>query len=423
MRKYTLVFLITTLLWGANLYSVTQNCAPLNLDRCPEGFLCKEPVPYKGKFLKEKMDILQKEFDKPWQVRSVKIALGSKIYGAGKSGAVFLGHKIVSGVSFLNKKIKNSAAVGKFNKTKVSNLLSKLSEKVSNYHLVKPMDKDHKSNLVNTEKKTVKLKYETTDTIDGKVVKSQGKTKFYLYQSRKWGNEKRPLLIIMPPVYGISPFDIGMAVSYVKDGYKVVIIELGGFEFISPFQHTSLLPKKMVKSIGDVHRSIEYMVKAQNVDREKIGIFGFSLGGIFASLAFSVHKDIKALALAVGGGNFPEILTNSHQAMAILYRKYRMKEEKIKTKEEYFKVMQKAFSYDPVRFAHLKNPKDVYLVLTEGDTAVPTKNQRDLEKAFGASCKIGNSRWEHGEHFVAIVKDLLKRGRINKFFKERLGVK
>ena len=89
----------------------------------------------------------------------------------------------------------------------------------------------------------------------------------------------------MPPVYGISPFDIGMAVNYVKDGYKVVIIELGGFEFISPFQHTSLLPQKMVKSLGDVHRSIEYMVKAQNVDREKIGIFGFSLGGIFASLA------------------------------------------------------------------------------------------------------------------------------------------
>ena len=67
--------------------------------------------------------------------------------------------------------------------------------------------------------------------------------------------------------------------------------------------------------------------------------------------------------------------------------------------------------------------KNVYLVFTEGDSAVPTKNQRDLERAFGASCKKGNSRWEVGEHFIAIVKDLLHRDSINQFFKDRLQVK
>ena len=234
MKKYTLAFFVGILLWGPQLYSETTGCSKKPIDNCPKGFLCKNPEPYKGKFLKDKLDILKKEYEKPWQVKSVTISLGSKIYGKTKKGAIFVGHKIVSGVSFLNKKIKSSAVVGKISKTKVSELLTKLNEKIRNYHFIKPMDKDHKSNLVNIEKKTIKLEYDTTKIVGGTEEKVQGITKFYLYQSRKWRNEKRPLLIIMPPVYGVSPFDIGMAVSYVKDGYKVIIVELGGFKFISP---------------------------------------------------------------------------------------------------------------------------------------------------------------------------------------------
>ena len=99
--------------------------------------------------------------------------------------------------------------------------------------------------------------------------------------------KKRPLLIIMPPVYGISPFDIGMAVRYVKHGFKVVILELGGFKFISPFQHTKHIPRLTITTMGHVHRLIDYMVQNENVDREKIGIFGFSLGGIWLHWLYS----------------------------------------------------------------------------------------------------------------------------------------
>ena len=67
-----------------------------------------------------------------------------------------------------------------------------------------------------------------------------------------------------------------------------------------------------------------------------MGIFGFSLGGLLSSMVYVLNHDIKALASAMGGANFPEIFTNSNQAMAKLYRVYRMKKEKIKTKKRLF---------------------------------------------------------------------------------------
>jgi len=425
MKKIIMSLLFSMFfLWGLSLYAEVKGCPENPVDDCPEGFLCKTPKPYKGERLKKKLAVLNSEYKKKWVVHSVEVSLGSKLYAATKQGGQYAAKKIISGVESLNKKIKESTIGKKLTKTKVADLMTRLKRRVGKFQLIKPMDKEEKSNIFNLEKKTVNLRYVNPSNVGvDNTNEAFGMTKFYIYSSRKWKNEKRPLLIIMPPVYGISPFDIGMAARYVKHGFKVAILELGGFKFVSPFQHTRNLPRTMVKSMGDVHRLIEHMVSSESVDRSKIGIFGFSLGGIFASLAFTVNKDIKALSLAVGGGNFAEILTNSKQAVASLYRKYRMKEEKIATKEEYFKVMQKAFSYDPVRFAHLKDPKDVYLVFTEGDSAVPTKNQRDLERAFGASCKKGNSRWEVGEHFVAIIKDLLHRESINKFFKDRLQIK
>tara|TARA_Y100001954_G_scaffold52853_1_gene56359 strand:+ start:4554 stop:5843 length:1290 start_codon:yes stop_codon:yes gene_type:complete len=416
---------ILLVFFSGSVYSGNEKekvCPKNPIDNCPKGFLCKNLKPIKGKELKEKMKLLEKEYKKKWTFKGSKVSVGTKIWDGTKYATKKASKNIKAGVQRIQKQIGESAAGKKFSKSKTYDLFKQLRNNVKSYYWVKPMDKDQQSNIMNTEKRTVILEYKTVNIVDDKETPGIGKTKFYVYQSTKWKGQKRPLLIIMPPVYGISPFDIGMAVRYVKHGYRVAILELGGFKFISPFQHTRHIKRVTVTTMGHVHRLIDYMTKEGDVDKKKIGIFGFSLGGLMASLAFSVNKDIKALSLAVGGGNFAEILTNSKQAVAALYRKYRMKEENIKTKEDYFKVMQEAFSFDPIRFAHLRDPNDVYLVFTEGDSAVPSKNQRDLERAFNANCKRGNSRWEQGEHFFAIVKDLLKRDRINNFFKSRFGV-
>ena len=253
--------------------------------------------------------------------------------------------------------------------------------------------------------------------------KSKGKkgtTKFYLYQLKKKSTKPRPVLIIMPPVYGISPFDIGMAIEYASFGFQVAVLELGGVKFVSPFNHIGKLKESMAGVIGDTHRTIQYLKKYRDIDKDNIGIFGFSLGGLLSSMVYVLNDDIKVLASAMGGANFPELFTNSEQAMAKLYRSYRMSKENLRTRMDYFKALERALPYEPMSLAHRRKESHVYFVASFGDTLVPSKNQWDLTQAFNASCEKGNVRWEKDQHLIAIVKDLLKRDRLREFFISKL---
>ena len=109
----------------------------------------------------------------------------------------------------------------------------------------------------------------------------------------------------MPPIYGVSPFDIGMALEYASTlGFQVAMLELGGVKFVSPFKEIKSLKPAMKRVIGDTHRMIEYLKKHSNIDSKNMGIFGFSLGGLLSSMVYVLNHDIKALASGHGWGKF-----------------------------------------------------------------------------------------------------------------------
>ena len=134
-------------------------CPEKPIDNCPEGFICQQLEPVKGKELKDKMAQLEEEYKRKWTVESVKVSMGTKIYTASKAGAKKVSKIVLSGLKKLEKKIGETKIGSKMSKSKAFDLINRFNEKVKNYHFVQPMDKDHKSNLVNTEKKTVSLKY------------------------------------------------------------------------------------------------------------------------------------------------------------------------------------------------------------------------------------------------------------------------
>jgi dienelactone hydrolase len=404
------------LVFGYPFLSWAEKCPKVNFKKCPVGFICNDQVVFKGTKLKEKLSFLRKtEYEKPWELYSKKESNVSSLVRS---------FKIVK-ESFKKKMEALTAQIKKFSKSggpskEYTLKIFKNSEKTA-FDSFLSYENKNKSKLIKTrlsrlkdlKKEIVVLNY---DNHGGKL----GKTIFYLYSSRTNSSKKGPVLLIMPPIYGVSPFDIGMALEYVALGFQVAILELGGIKFVNPTQPIKAVNKNLVRSLGDTHRMIQYLIKFEKADPKKFGIFGFSLGGLLASMVYTLNDDVKALALAMAGGNFPEIFTNSEQAMAKLFRVYRMKAEKLKTKKDYFAKIAESFQYDPLSFAHRRGAKNVFFVLSRGDSLVPSKNQWDLAQAFGASCEKGSVRWENDEHFIAILKDLLKRDKIRDFFISRL---
>ena len=133
----------------------------------------------------------------------------------------------------------------------------KLSEKLA-FQSYRACDDAKKvlKNIKNIKKVKVSLEYKN---LNGQ----NGKTKFYLYHLRKKSLTPRPVLLIMPPIYGVSPFDIGMALEYASLGFQVAMLELGGVKFVSPFKEIKSLKPAMKRVIGDTHRMIEYLKSIQ----------------------------------------------------------------------------------------------------------------------------------------------------------------
>ncbi len=410
MRNLSLYFLVFLF----NFYAISvfaQDCPKLNYRICPKKAICKRPLKVEGKELERLMEELKKkQLDLPWRVKS--------------ASDFTIETKTFESMNKLDKLFKNAMKniTKEMKKYKVTKNISQRFTETS-FKISEKMALDSWHGSKNTKKVMKEIKGVKKIRVRLSYQKSKGKketTKFYLYHLKKKSAKPRPVLIIMPPVYGISPFDIGMAIEYASFGFQVAVLELGGVKFVSPFNRISKLKESMGGVIGDTHRMIQYLKKNRDIDRDNIGIFGFSLGGLLSSMVYVVNDEIKVLASAMGGANFPELFTNSEQAMAKLYRSYRMDQENLRTRMDYFKALERALPYEPISLAHRRKESHVYFVASFGDTLVPSKNQWDLTKAFNASCEKGNVRWEKDQHLIAIVKDLLKRDKLREFLISKL---
>ena len=214
---------------------------------------------------------------------------------------------------------------------------------------------------------------------------------------------KRPLIIIVPPILDQTPLDYALGKYLVKKGYHIFLMKFG--DSVND-------PKRPLNKTDDWARRvttrfrllIDYAQSLPEIEKENIGAYGMSLGGCLIGLFIGVEKRLKAGVIIVGGGNLPYILSHSEQLIVKRYVKARMKAENIKTKFDVEKYLQQTLKIDSLYFAKRRklNKQFAYMVMSEDDTAVPTKAQYDL---YNALEKPQLKKFPKG-HFKAILKNL-----------------
>lgn len=103
----------------------------------------------------------------------------------------------------------------------------------------------------------------------------------------------------------------------IKEGFAVFSIDAeyhGEREKSSPgFLHNLLVKGRVytfrdmfIQTVIDLRRGIDYLSKERDINKEKIGYIGISMGGIIGIIVSAVDKRIKAPIFLVAGGNFKE---------------------------------------------------------------------------------------------------------------------
>lgn len=219
-------------------------------------------------------------------------------------------------------------------------------------------------------------------------------------------------VILLPPTGGENILDQGYANHLCARGFQVMMLQTWHKQLevkLDPEMHN----EGAVRALSAVRHALDYLRPDRNT---QVGILGTSIGAISASLALGFDGRLNTGALIVGGVGFPEIVARSTEQGAAKLREERMKALGITDLEAYVALMKEKVTVEPGDFAEFSGKKKVLAFVGTEDLTVPTANQRDLVRAFGAE----QDEFK-GDHLETILNTFWwKKGQITRFFEENL---
>ena len=232
-----------------------------------------------------------------------------------------------------------------------------------------------------------------------------------------------PLVFMLPPLGGANQLDLMMGDTLCKNGIAAFLITTNMNGLDSP----TLVP---VTDHDQTHRRVAAAIKAgiiiartyPQINTEKLGLFGESLGGILGSVAYSVLPELSAGTFIVNGGNVPHILATSDQSPVIKLKNDRMKEQGFTTVDQYENYLNENLEIDPLHFTKIINPDTVKFFLSKVDKSVPTVDQMAYYNALGQPKETRFYMVSHAETIVAVMAIGSGKQQITDWFKSRFAL-
>lgn len=263
------------------------------------------------------------------------------------------------------------------------------------------------------------------------------KYRFYYFKSLRpyKDHDKRPLIIISPSIKGIktgriSGIENKWAKYFAKNGIDSIVTDLDEDIFIKS-RPLNKVDDWIISQIVGLRMTLDFVHKnlSHDVDINKIGALGASLGGIRTALFMAFEPDrIKAGAIIASGGHFADLWVTSEQKMVAGYRKYRIKEENVPGKnkkekrENLYHYVKQITCTDPIFFTGLRPnfSDDIKMYIAGDDVKVPTKVQLELWKALGMPTNVEMTNLNHRK--TILLGSLTQRKELYYFFDYKLNL-
>lgn len=167
----------------------------------------------------------------------------------------------------------------------------------------------------------------------------------------------------------------------------------------------------MTQAVLDIRCATAWLGQRPEVDRERLGITGISLGGIMSALAASGEPRLKNVAIFLGGGNLAELLWVNQTREA---RAFREKWQAAGGTRESFR--QALAPIDPATYGHLLKGRRVLMIAAKNDEVIPPESALALWESIGREPELV---WIDAGHYSAIRYLPRELVRLDRFFSAR----
>lgn len=223
-------------------------------------------------------------------------------------------------------------------------------------------------------------------------------------------NEGRKRLVVVLPVYGSSLYPphklTTHLVTHDSDGQTNVLLLRGeqrifDWPALGELTTEEALWEEVDRSVDhfrttvvDLRRVLDWAVTQPDVDPERIGIVGFSIGALLAGVTLGVEERYAAGVLVMGGGHL-------NQAFSLCEGQAGASREKLLRRfgwspERFADLLKEPLAtIDPLRYARAVDPERVLVFEGTRDACFPEQAREDLWEALGRPERVllfGNHR-------------------------------
>ena len=253
------------------------------------------------------------------------------------------------------------------------------------------------------------------------------------FQSKLPGPKK---LVIVLPIWGSYTYPSDVIATGLRDHGRgqTNVLNVRGKTHIFDWEGLVKTPGKdaflgmwerMASRVGtqiiDLRRLIDWAETQPEIDSKRIGVIGFSHGGIFAALLTLQEPRLAATALIMGAAH-PNIVIATCEVSGL-----QKVQESVKTRfgwssEDYADALEPIFRpYDPASYPGRADPSRVLVIDSYFDTCVPEAAREALWEVMGKPGRISIFE-SHKGGFLALtpLAGNWMRGRIYEFFDRAL---
>ena len=194
--------------------------------------------------------------------------------------------------------------------------------------------------------------------------------------------ENPPTIIILPILGGDYFFSKNCARYLARRGFSCLRFErtANPLEVGKGLIHTEMVLRH---AIIDIRRVIDWLDQRGEVDLNRIGVAGISMGAIVAALALEVEPRINSAAILLGGADIATILTNSKENMVVRFREAVMQTNGIGLEQFYREATQNLVPVDPLSYASGVDPKCILMINARFDKVIPSPCPEKLWNTLG----------------------------------------
>jgi cephalosporin-C deacetylase-like acetyl esterase len=143
----------------------------------------------------------------------------------------------------------------------------------------------------------------------------------------------------------------------------------------------------LIQTVIDLRRAVDYLQTRKEIDPNRIGYIGASMGGIIGSMFAGVDERVKAPVFLVAGGDWKILMERS--TLSVWRDAARNNQQQM---QEALRVLDVV---DPVHWVGRIAPRPVLFINGDADDVVPVESNKALHNAAGEPKKVV---WYKGGH-------------------------